>query len=366
MSLVFSCGTAAELIKLYPVLTRAEKSGKPWAMLFTGQSPESCVNQWDDFGLPPNRLARLHVQDHDLARPRDAARWFAVSMARRASTLRALLGRSGIAPGVWVVHGDTLSTFLGAVYGRRLGFTVAHVEAGLRSHNLTDPFPEEIARRGVAAIAKMHFCPEPDATENLRRERTSGLIVETAGNTQLDAIDDALLRAKPSDMPNGDYALVNIHRFETLVSSERKAAVKETLLKASESMRLIVVSHATTMDWLSREEEFQRALEKNGTTWLPRQPFTRFAHWLANAHHLISDSGGNQEECAYLGVPCLLLRHVTERALPKTRKCIVLSKFEPSAIDAFLANPAAYREPREVRDVKPADQIWAALASAAA
>lgn len=361
MRFVFSGGTAAELIKLYPVVLRAQRAEADWQFVFTGQSPVGFLDQWADFRLPRGRLVELRVQTEDLARAKDALAWFTRTVLRRRSEVARALGVSASDAGTWIVHGDTLSTLAGALLGARLGFRVAHVEAGLRSGDLRDPFPEEIVRRITARIARLHFSPEPRATRALLREKTRGRVVETAGNTQLDAIDEALRGPAPSDMPEGNYALVNIHRFETLVSSARKESVRRTLRAAAERSRLIVVSHATTMEWLRHEGSFQRELEAHGTSWLPRQPFTRFAHWLARATHVISDSGGNQEECAYLGIPCLLLRHVTERALPEGQRNVVLSRFDQGAIAAFLADPAALREPRQTRAELPSAQIWDAL-----
>jgi UDP-N-acetylglucosamine 2-epimerase (non-hydrolysing) len=367
MRFVFSGGTAAELIKLFPVLARAERAGAPWRFLFTGQSPVGFRDQWADFRLPEGRLVSLRVQSEDLARAKDALVWFTRTVLRRKAAVARALGLTGdaAAPGTWIVHGDTLSTLAGAILGARLGYRVAHVEAGLRSGDLRDPFPEEIVRRAVGRIARLHFSPEPKATAALLAEKAKGRVLETAGNTQLDAIDEALSGPIPADMPEGDYALVNIHRFETLVSKARKESVRRTLRAAAERTRLIVVSHATTMEWLRHEGTFQRDLEARGTTWLPRQPFTRFAHWLARASHVVSDSGGNQEECAYLGVPCLLLRNVTERALPEGRRNVVLSRFDEDAIARFLADPAALREPKQVRTVLPSAQIWDALSDSA-
>jgi UDP-N-acetylglucosamine 2-epimerase (non-hydrolysing) len=160
---------------------------------------------------------------------------------------------------------------------------------------------------------------------------------------------------------DGEYGLVNIHRFETLHSAQRRTAVKRTLLKASETHKLIMVSHETTRSWLEREPAFIADLERNGGLWLPRQPFTRFAHWLGKAQFVIADSGGNQQECSFLGIPCLLLRDVTELAPVPGRTCVVLSRFDESVIDRFLSAPESYRQTRQDISVRPSDCIWRAL-----
>jgi len=361
----FSCGTAAELIKLYPVISRASAANHPWRLLFTGQSPKSCFAQWQDFNLPDSHWVELLHRDEDLHKGTQAASWFANALTRGTFTLRKHVETaqgSEIKPNqIWVVHGDTLSTLLGALYGAHLRLRVAHVEAGLRSGTFRQPFPEELTRTLVGQIARIHFPPEPSAARHLARERVRGEVIPTAGNTQIDAIEAALTLSPPTDLIQGRYGLVNIHRFETLIHDERKRHVKSTLLKAASKHRLIIVAHETTNAWVRSEPEFRNALENAGATWLPRQPFTKFAHWLARSEFVISDSGGNQEECAHLGTPCLLLRDVTERSIPEGRSNVVLSHFQSSLIDEFLRDPAQRRLPRMALLQSPADVIWRAM-----
>jgi UDP-N-acetylglucosamine 2-epimerase (non-hydrolysing) len=354
LPLIFSAGTAAELIKLYPVLKACEREGLSWRFCFTGQSPEGLLAQWRDFGFAESLISRLVHTERDLDNAKDAAFWFARAMLVRRGTWKQSASSRKKA-GVWVVHGDTLSTVAGAVLGRRAGYQVAHVEAGLRSGTFRAPFPEEIARTIVGQLATLHFPPDPSAEHNLKRERARGRIVPTLGNTQLDAVATVLEETKPVDLPEGSYGLVNVHRYETLISAEKSNELKSILLHAASKHKLVVVAHETANTWAKADPGFLRSLENAGARWLPRQPFTRFAHWVANAHFVLADSGGNQQECSYLGVPCLLLRDVTET--PIRRSNVILSRFRRDAIDAFLADPASYRLPRERIDEPPSTTI---------
>lgn len=363
-----SCGTAAELIKLFPVLLRFEKRGWPWTLAFTGQSPVSCLAQFRDFRFDEAKWKPIVVRHKDLERAKDAAAWLLSAVPRSNGQLRRALRTDGgvvVVPrrgDLWIVHGDTLSTLLGATMGLRLGCRVVHVEAGMRSGTIREPFPEEIVRRTVGQLATVHFAPHHAAYTALLRERARGPVVETDGNTQIDAIIAALELPPPDDLPTGAYGLVNVHRYETLVSAERLAEVKATLLAASTKHKLVVVAHETANAAFKPDRAFIEALEKNGAVWLPRQPFTKFAHWLDRASFVIADSGGNQQECSFMGIPCLLLRQVTETPLDETRKCVVLSRFDKPTIDRFLADPASYREPRKVLPEAPSDQILRTLA----
>ncbi len=351
------------MIKLFPIIRLAEADGTNWGMVFTGQGPTSFMAQWEDFGFPAERCVALVARHEDLKTPAEAALWLARALLVSTASLRERIDKlvrfSDRSP--YVVHGDTLSTLAGAIHGRRLGATVAHVEAGVRSGRLRDPFPEEINRTLVSQVANLHFAPDSLCENHLKRERVRGRVIVTNGNTQLDAIDSALNAPSPHNIPNGEYGLVNIHRFETLVSPERRANVKRVLLKAGERHRLVMVSHETTMRWLQAEERFVRSFEANGGLMLPRQPFLRFAHWLGHAQFVIADSGGNQQECSHLGIPCLLLRMVTETPIRPDRRCVVLSHFQESVIDGFLADPKSFREPRETLVGGPSECIWRVL-----
>lgn len=366
--LFFCFGTPAELIKLYPIILRAEEGGVPWAAFCTGQGPVSCADQWRDFGFASDRLHILVSTDADLRTPKEAAAWFSRALLLSAFQLRekvtALTGRApNPEKDIWLVHGDTLSTLVGTIYGRRLGLRVAHVEAGLRSGDWKNPFPEEVTRILVSKLARLHFPPTPAAKNSLQREGARGQIVETEANTQVDAIKLALERFEGPDLPDTKYGLVNIHRFETLQSRVRWQKVKDTLLKASKTHRLFIVLHAVADEKLRDEGEFKAELAKNGAVWLPRQPFIKFAHWVAKSQFVICDSAGNQQECAYLGVPCLILREVTETPLLEGRKCTVLTRFDPQVIDAFLKSPDSYRQERYPLAELPAKTIFEALIS---
>ncbi len=360
MKVTFCAGTAAELIKLAPLIGRAERAGQTWRAVFTGQAPKSFMAQWHDFGFDTGKLRVLETRAEDLSSSSEAAAWLLRMTSRLPLPNKQLrLEQAKFKGGLWLVHGDTMSTFAGALLGARLGMRVAHVEAGLRSHNLKDPFPEEMNRRSVAKIASLHYAPERAAQHNLLREKARGEVVYTAGNTQCDAVLEALANREQARAHEDPYVLVNIHRFETMMSPERGGQAKEILRQASMRHRLVIVSHATTLAWLDKDPGFKRELEQNGAIWLPRQTFSRFVRWLVDAEGIISDSGGNQEECAMLGVPCLLLRHVTERELPGGRTNVVLSQFRDELIAPFLANPSSYRLPQLHQGDSPADIIFA-------
>lgn len=366
-ALWFCVGTAGELIKVYPLLRRATERGLSWRLLATGQSAVNFWTQWDQFRLPRERTATLLSTSRDLHTSAEALRWFArANLLTRSAlrrTIRAQMGGEEPTPDdIWIVHGDTLSTLVGARFARRLGVPLAHVEAGLRSPMLLKPFPEEINRRLVSRLACYHFPQDETATENLLRARVRGKIVCSGGNTLFDAIQYVVRDFAPPEVPTEPYVVANVHRFENLASRARWEIIVEVLARAARRQPVLLVLHPPTRQKLEDEPQARRRLEDAGVRLLPRQSFTTFIPLLSRAEYVISDGGSNQEECYYLGMPCLILRDATERVEGLADGPCVLSRFDARAIDAFLSDPGRYRRAPVRLPRRPSDIILEAVA----
>ena len=157
-------GTTGELIKLSPILTKLKEKGEPTLTLCTGQQVEQIPTMLDDFALaqPDVWLARGH-RGRDLRRPADIPVWCAAIAGSFLSRRREIRARLNSAQGkpLLLIHGDTLTTVVGALAGRILRVPVAHVEGGMRSGDWRNPFPEELDRLIAARLARTHFAPDP-------------------------------------------------------------------------------------------------------------------------------------------------------------------------------------------------------------
>jgi UDP-N-acetylglucosamine 2-epimerase (non-hydrolysing) len=261
----------------------------------------------------------------------------------------------------WIlVHGDTLSTLVGAIWARRTRRPLAHVEAGLRSKSLFNPFPEEINRRWVSKLAQVHFPPDDWSKENLLLAGVKGKIIPTSGNTMGEALNLILQKPPPPDLPKTDFVLANIHRFENLNSDENWAKIKNTLALASEKFPIYMVMHPSTEKKI-REDKSGEIFKNPNFNLISRKPFHEFAHWLKACRYLISDGGSNQEECSYLGKPCLILRHNTERQEGLGASC-VLSRFNSEIITDFLKRPEHFLKPPRALATQPSQIILDSLA----
>jgi UDP-N-acetylglucosamine 2-epimerase (non-hydrolysing) len=349
-------GTTGELIKLAPVLRRLRRSNLRYATATTGQHAAQIPGLLESFGLPQPDLWLAHgAAGRDLRKNADIPGWIAEVWAafwRRASLIRRLL-RDGAGRPLVLVHGDTFTTVLGAMMGRILGFPVAHVEAGLRSFDLRHPFPEELDRRVTSVLAGLHYAPGPWAVSNLRR----GAVVDTGSNTIRDslALSDELAAGQPVQIPDGRFGVVSLHRYELLNERRLFASTLELLADHAQRASLLFVDHPVTVAAIERLG-LASLLESSGLQRIPRLPFLQFVPVMRRSAFMFTDSGGNQEECFYLDVPCLVHRKRTERR-EGLGENVVLSGYDMGRARYFLEDPQRFHRKTDLPDASPSSVI---------
>jgi UDP-N-acetylglucosamine 2-epimerase (non-hydrolysing) len=203
-----------------------------------------------------------------------------------------------------------MTTVLGSFVGRLMGATVAHVEAGLRSHDWRNPFPEEINRIITSKLARIHFAPDERAVKNLVRAK--GLVVCTQGNT----ISDQVFRELGTETPDPLHGsiMVLLHRNEFL---NDRNAVEETLsvlIKLTQTCsRMFVVLDAFAMASMGVVDTFKELSSNSIVEVSGKLDHKSFLKELLKCEFVITDSGGVQEEAAALGIPCIIHRVTSER-----------------------------------------------------
>jgi UDP-N-acetylglucosamine 2-epimerase (non-hydrolysing) len=248
-----------------------------------------------------------------------------------------------------------MTTVLGAAIGRALRVPVAHIESGLRSFDLRHPFPEELNRRLAASLARIHYAPGAWAASNLR----TGHVVDTGSNTIRDSLALVSPVEPPFPLPPQPYGIVSLHRFELLNSRRLLTETIRELADAARRTPLLFIDHPVTAAALHRfglgrffdEVRFRR---------IPRLRFFEFVSIEGRAAFVVTDSGGSQEECYYLDIPCLLHRLRTERREGLGENAL-LSELRTEVLRDFLDEPARFRRRTELPAASPSDVIVADL-----
>ena len=292
-------------------------------------------------------------------------------------TSRALMGLDKVltaaTPDVVLVHGDTTTTFAGALAAYYHQIEVGHVEAGLRTQNKFSPYPEEMNRRLTGALADWNFAPTPTAKQNLLREGVAAEKIFVTGNTVIDALIQTV-RADfefPSELAGVDFGkrvvLVTTHRRENLGEPMRHVyKALKSLVEEFPDVQIIFPVHKNPKVREVVREELGGLERVFLTDPLDYEPF---ANLMNRATLILTDSGGVQEEAPALGKPVLVLRDTTERPEAVDAGTVKLIGTNQAAVfgaaKTLLTDAAAYRKMAEARspygDGHAAERIVQAL-----
>ncbi len=307
---IFVIGTRAQLVKVAPVLSLASQSGLQHVVWFTGQHDESIDDLIDDFDIRSEFIRpQQQVERSSVFR---LVRWLPGTLLGCFRFVRSVRNRTQSAPLV-VVHGDTLSTYLGAVAGRLACSRIVHLESGLSSGRITDPFPEELLRRLTFCLTNFALCPNDDACDRMRAFDNCE-VVHTGENTLLDCVRGAV--ESGTALGHGDktkYFVVSIHRFRNIYNRSTLQRIVDEVIGLSSTGPVHFILHPPTELRLKKYGFLERLKAAPAVLLRSRMPYTEFLALIAGARGVISDGGSNQEELSYLGVPTILFRHRSER-----------------------------------------------------
>ena len=242
-------------------------------------------------------------------------------------------------PDLVVVVGDVNSTLACALTAVKLGIPLAHVEAGLRSFDRT--MPEEINRVVTDAVADYLFATEPSAVENLRREGVPQERIFLVGNTMIDSLQSVLpaARAHPIREQLGllprSYAVVTLHRPSNVDVAQQLGFLLEALRQLAQWRCVVFPMHPRTRTAVQRFG-LEPLLTHENIRVLPPLGYVEFLALVVEADFVMTDSGGIQEECTYVGIPCLTLRTTTERPITCQVGTNLLVPPEPELVSAAL------------------------------
>ncbi|MBE9118881.1 UDP-N-acetylglucosamine 2-epimerase (non-hydrolyzing) [Lusitaniella coriacea LEGE 07157] len=332
-------GTRPEAIKLAPVIQKFQSSKRfKTHVVLTGQHREMVDQVMALFGLSADR-------DLEIMQPKQTLTDI---------TCRSLQGLGTvfeeIRPKLIIVQGDTTTAFSAALAAFYQQIPVGHVEAGLRTDELFNPYPEEANRRLISQLGQLHFAPTPLAVENLKRSGVTGEIHQT-GNTVIDALLEVAQKQPECSVPDLAWEKYRV----LLATVHRRENWGDPLLDIIKGFRLILEQFPDTALLLplhrnpTVREPIKEMLGEHPRVFLTEPlDYTQLVGAIQRSHLLLTDSGGLQEEAPSLGKPVLVLRETTERPEAIAAGTAKLVGTHPpdilQATQELLSDPQAYEK----------------------
>ena len=287
-------GTRPEAIKIWPVVLEARSQNIRTVLISTQQQKHLLAATLSELELVPDVICNIPNELGDISN------FLSQAILQLAEVIR------GINPKAVLVQGDTGTALAGAIASHNLQIPVGHIEAGLRSGDLGNPWPVEGNRRLIDSISTFLWLP----TEVSQIEILGDQNQQVVGNTSIDALRLCLENIPAARTESDKYILVTLHRRESFGARMISALEEIKKLAISTQIPILFIEHPNPQVRAALDKvEFPEGL----VTVTPPVPYKRFISLLANSLMVISDSGGIQEEATALGVPLLVVREKTER-----------------------------------------------------
>lgn len=300
-------GARPNFIKIAPLIYQFKLNGLEYKLIHTGQHYDFNMSEifFEDLGIPePDIHLNVGSASH------------AVQTAKIMIELDNIIQNEK--PTMVLVVGDVNSTLAGALVAKKLNVNVCHVEAGLRSFDMS--MPEEINRLLTDQISDFLFTTERSAEINLKREGIDPSKIYFVGNTMIDTLKMNLDKVKKTDyyrkfgLEKNQYALVTIHRPSNVDDKDNLEKVIRILNYAQERIKIFLPIHPRTLKNV-KEFELENSFQKKNVILNDPVGYLVFLNLMINSKFILTDSGGIQEEASFLKIPILTLRENTERPI---------------------------------------------------
>ena len=357
-TVVLIFGTRPEAIKMCPLVKEFQKHPKVFKTIVcvTGQHREMLDQVLKIFEVIPDFDLNIMRQGQDLT---DVT-------ARVLTGLRDIFKECH--PDVVLVHGDTTTSTAGALAAFYAQIPVGHVEAGLRTHDVYSPWPEEMNRQITSRIATYNFSPTPLSEKNLLEEKAYGSIYVT-GNTVIDALhmvvdklktDEALIKEQDNVLAQAGYNVTRLVEGKKLVliTGHRRENFGDGFIRMVTAMKdlsekypevdFVYPMHLNPNVRKPIHEIFGKKLTRSNFFFIEPLQYLEFVHLMSKATIILTDSGGIQEEAPGLGKPVLVMRDTTERpeALASGTVHLVGTDYDKimNEVSTLIENVSAYEK----------------------
>lgn len=332
LKVLLIAGARPNFMKIAPIFAEMKRRASEFApmIVHTGQHYDAAMSDafFDDLGMPkPDIYLGVGSGSHAVQTAKIMTEFEPVVLEQKPD---------------WVlVVGDVNSTIACALVCSKLGIKVAHVEAGLRSRDRA--MPEEINRILTDAISDLLLTTSQDADENLRQEGIPAEKIRFVGNVMIDSLLDHLKIAEGSvvrdglSITEGEYAVVTLHRPSNVDDREVFGGILDALLTISEEVPIVFPAHPRTRGKID-EFGFAERIKLSKIKLIEPLGYLDFMRLYSGARLVLTDSGGLQEETTVLGIPCLTLRHNTERPITVEMGTNLLVGTDPARIKDAASN----------------------------
>ena len=338
-------GTTAELIKLIPVIRELKRRN----ILFTVIASRQNNIQFEDF---TSVTGKLHVTYAVAPKNNNPSIFFFVLWGIR--TFFSLLvgmrfGFHGLNKknSYFIVHGDTVSSLMGALVAFVYGLRLVHIESGLRSFDFREPFPEEVCRYIISRLADIHFCPNLWCVNNLKL--SNGIKINTYQNTLIEIYNLVSKLPKHGQFVHSikglqaKYFVLVVHRQEHVLFGRTKMLkILHCIFdKIPKNLSCVLLVHDQSRKFINELDTSIPSIKRKNIYKIRRLPYKDFINLMQGSEFVVTDGGSNQEELYYMGKPCLLLRNHTER-IEGLGENVLLSENNINKITEFLEGYKKY------------------------
>lgn len=308
MNILTILGTRPEAVKMAPVISAlSEEEGVRCWVCTTAQHREMLDQVLDLFEIQPDF-------DLDVMRPDQSLGDLSAAIFKGLDPVIA-----DLRPDWVLVQGDTTTAMIAGILSYYHRTKVGHVEAGLRTNDKWQPFPEEVNRRVVTAVADLHFAPTEWANANLLQEGIPPEQIAITGNTVVDALLE--ISSRPYDFSDGPLAGIPEDRKLILVTAHRRENFGKPMERIFTALRKIAADYSKDVHLIYpvhlnpnvHEPAYAQLGDIPNMTLLPPLDYLSMVHLMKKADLILTDSGGLQEEAPSFHTPVLVLREVTER-----------------------------------------------------
>lgn len=320
-------GTKGQLIKTLPILKELEKRQIPYNLINAAQHAVILEKISQQFNLKKADYTLYHPKT-DISNIFQITFWFFKNILKTVFHKKEIFkGKKGYC----LLHGDAPPALLGLIMCKIAGIKIIQVEAGERSHDIFNPFPEELIRRTMARFSDIMFTDFPVNYKNLIKEKVKGKIYPIGFNTILDTVRIALEKCKKTNKKE-PYVLTSMHRFENIVSKQRLTFITDTVKKIAQDYKIIFILHEPTKRQLIKFNLLSKLKTNKNIILLPLQDYFSFINLINDSIFIITDGCGPQQEANILNKPCLLLRKTSERLFSNDFR----AGFDLNKVDYFL------------------------------